>query len=72
MTEPSAAEINRWKQCPSDGSSLFTWRSGSCRTYRRLVRVCNLQPCAAFVLPSPIATIETLGGTNYAWIDNTQ
>jgi NitT/TauT family transport system permease protein len=25
----------------------------------------------AFVLPSPVATIRTLGGANYAWISNT-
>ncbi|MGB6510163.1 MAG: hypothetical protein WBF07_18780, partial [Xanthobacteraceae bacterium] len=25
----------------------------------------------SFVMPSPIATVATLGGTNYAWIDNT-
>ncbi|MGC2123496.1 MAG: hypothetical protein WA652_11640, partial [Xanthobacteraceae bacterium] len=24
----------------------------------------------SFVMPSPIATLETLGVTNYAWIDN--
>lgn len=25
----------------------------------------------SFVMPSPVATLATLGGTNYAWIDNT-